>query len=389
MALFSRRKKTDDRPLDDERDANVDTGEDVTSDPAESEAAETVPEVSISVSTFRGHGAPASPAPDPASPDEGSSPGGLPASPRIPLGGGSQTPSEGLPAAAPGARRLGASATATAPQPTETVPGLRDNPLLRQALAEVSDEPLNLEIMNVARQLLQGHVFLRVQGDARTLISEGKQLPLSVATRGDEKFMLLYSSGEALQASLAADRQTDTSAVGQPATSVLNNLLEGEFAGLMIDPASAPARAVLPRSLVERMVAQGDPDMRIKSILAAERTEQTAAEVVAAMLEAPLYVAVRQVEGTPAGEGAADGEKRMGIAELRDAGGRRMLELYSHPLELIVLGRGDQPLPFTAAQLGKALRDHPEMDGVLLDGAGPWIRLTRDDLAPVIAAAED
>ena len=65
-----------------------------------------------------------------------------------------------------------------------------------------------------------GHLFLRVKGDARALLSEGKDLPLGVAAVGGKQFVLAYSSGAALQASVRADGETDTSAMGQPVLAV-------------------------------------------------------------------------------------------------------------------------------------------------------------------------
>ena len=72
---------------------------------------------------------------------------------------------------------------AEAPAATETVPGLRDNVLLREALAALPATPDAADLLDVARQLLQGHLFLRVKGDARALLAEGKDLPLGVVRR--------------------------------------------------------------------------------------------------------------------------------------------------------------------------------------------------------------
>ena len=74
-------------------------------------------------------------------------------------------------------------------------------------------------------------------------------------------------------------------------------------------------------------------------------------------------------------------------AQAHTADGARYLQLFSHPLEVIALGRGDQPLPFTAEQIGAVLVQQPEMSGVLIDAAGPAIAVGRDALAPVIALA--
>jgi hypothetical protein len=196
-----------------------------------------------------------------------------------------------------------------APEGFESVPGLRDNALLAMALAEITGQPETPQLLNVARQLLQGHVFLRVKGDARALLAEGKDLPLAIATRGDEQLVLAYSSGQALTKSVEADGDRDTSAI-----------VDG----------------------------------------------------------APLWIAVNQTE-----EGGP-----VGVAESRSATGERFLEVFSHPLELLALGRGDQPVPLKVEQLAKALAGDEELTGLLVDPAGPWIRLSRAELAPVLALAE-
>jgi hypothetical protein len=298
--------------------------------------------VGISLSSFQGVGAPAPPAARPRS---------------VP------------PAAEP--------ALAEAPPATETVPGLRDNVLLREALRALPPEPAPREALNVARQLLQGHVFLRVKGDARTLLAAGSDLPLAVAGQGDAQLVLIYSSGEALQASLRADGDTDTSAVGQPALSVLRLVLRGPYAGVLIDHASPPARLLLPRDLLQRALDDAHPEAAIKTLLAAPRTDSTANAVVAAMPDAPLWIAANR---------AAD-DQRMGIAESRSSGGDRFIEVFTHPLEVLALGRGDRPVPVRAAQLGAALAADDGLSGLVFDPAGPWLRVTRADLLPIIALA--
>lgn len=349
MALFSRRPKSTDAapPADTTGDSTAEQEGDVPEAAAPAPAEEAAPQVNISVSTFRGVGAPAPTAP----------------------------------AAPPKAARV--QGPAEAPPPHESVPGLKDNVLLRAALENLSEKPTAPELLDVVRQMLQNHVFLRVRGDARALLSEGKELPLAVAKRGDEQFMLVYSSGSALQAAMQADGQTDTSAIAQPALAVLSHMKAGPYAGLFVDGASGQARAVLPRAVLEPALEQADPQLRIKTLLTAPRTPETASAVAEALAETSFWVAVR--ENAPAAEGQAP---RMGIAESRTADGRRLVEVYSHPLEIVAMGRGDRPLPFTGAQLGKALRDHDELSGVIVDAAGPWITLDRDDLAPVLALPE-
>ncbi|WP_342001364.1 SseB family protein [Microbacterium sp. LWH7-1.2] len=324
--------------------------------PAEDAATDAAASVSISVSSFGGLGV--SPATS------------QPAEPREPEAG------ETVP---PGPKpRLGAREwMRTAPEQTETVPGLRDNVLLRAALGRIGDAPASQALLDVTRQLLQGHVFLRVKGDARALLAEGKGLPLAIANSGDRTFALVYSSGAALQASVKADGDTETSAMGQPVLTVLRHVFASSYDGIIIDPASSPSRAVLPKELLQRAVEQADPQLTVKTLLAAERAPEISAKVAEALTRVPLWVAVGVSDsGTP------------GIAEARDAEGRRFLEVYSHPLEVAVMGRGDNAGPITPAQLAKALSTDEGLTGLLVDPAGPWIRLSRDDLAPLLALAD-
>ena len=347
MALFSRRKKSDDGAPVPESEAPEESG--TQADPPADAAAS----VGITVSSYQGLGAEAPPSappvtapPAPAEPPRGSS---SPARPRT----------------------LG---PAVAPASTETIPGLRDNVVLREALAVLPSPPSANDLLEVARQLMQGHLFLRVKGDARALLAEGKDLPLGVAAVGDRQFVLAYSSGTALRQSISADGDTDTSAMGQPVLAVLRHVLAGPYAGLIVDNSSAPARAVLPRELLEKLVDQADPSLEVKTLLSGDRTDATAAAVAEALTRVKFWVAVNR-----------SGEGRFGVAEARTNDGARLVELYSHPLEVAAQRRGDQAAPMTAVQLASALRADDELGGVIVDPGGPWIRLSRADLAPLLA----
>lgn len=371
MALFSRRKKSDsDDASTDRPETVIEPGEQPVDPAGPSDAAqagqanatdgdapsvqaqaETTPTVGISMSSFRG------------------------------VGAGPETPAEASAAptaARPSARQPGEM---VAPEAPETMPGLRDNVLLSNALAEIVGQAEPAQLLNVARQLLQGHVFLRVKGDARALMAEGKDLPLAVANNGTEQLVLGYSGGMALRASVEADQDRDTSAMAQPVLTLLRHIIDGPYGGMVLNPAAADGRAVLPKPLLERMIAEVDPQLRIKTALSDARTESTASTVVEAIVaDAPMWIAVNQTE-----EGGP-----MGVAESRAATGERFLEVFSHPLELLALGRGDQPLPIRTMQLAKALSQDAGLTGILIDPAGPWIRLGREELGPVIAlAAED
>jgi hypothetical protein len=153
-------------------------------------------------------------------------------------------------------------------------------------------------------------------------------------------------------------------------------VLAGPYAGIVLDHSSAPARLVLPRDLLEKALKDTSPELTVKTLLSGPRTDATASEIVAALPEAPLWIAANRGE---------DGQ--VGIAEARSADGARYLEVFSHPLEVFALGRKDQPVPIKLAQLAAALAGDQDLTGVLLDPAGPWIQLTRGDLASVLALA--
>lgn len=339
MALFSRRGKADDpqqTPADDERadDAGAANPE---ADGAAEEIAlpdEVIPEVGISFSTF------------------------------------------GASAAVPSTTRPAPQPAATAPRPSEEPGGMPENSVLRAALSALPDEPQNIDVMNVMRQAMQGHLYVRVRGDAKALMAAGEPITLAVTAIEDKRFLLAFTGGAALQESLRADGDTATSAVGQPASVVFQNVIAGPYAGLFLDHASSGARVILPTELLKKALEEADPAFTIKTLLVSERTDQTAPAVVDALTTVKLWVA-----------GNADPSGQIGLAEARSADGKRRLEVFSHPLEVIALGRGDRPLPLSGQQLAQALASDEGITGVVVDPAGPWIELSRAELAPLLALA--
>ncbi|QTV79312.1 hypothetical protein KAE78_09875 [Microbacterium sp. NIBRBAC000506063] len=72
---------------------------------------------------------------------------------------------------------------------------------------------------------------------------------------------------------------------------------------------------------------------------------------------------------------------------MKSPDGSRFLQLFSHPLEVVALGRGERPLPFTPEQLGKVLKSQLGLSGVLVDPAGPSAVVRREALTELIALA--
>ncbi|WP_417507275.1 SseB family protein [Microbacterium sp.] len=374
MALFSRRKKSADDAVTPAPDAKeTATGSDaVNADQGTTEAEQPVeaPSIGISVQAFRGVGAQAGP--EVALPTSDAQPEAAAADPR-PV----QPPPPAQPAA-PEERRL-PLASPLPPEQTETVAGMKDNVLLREALTEIEAGASNDQLLGVMRQALQGHLYIRVNGDARAQISEGKPLSVAVVRDNDDRqFMLAFSSARAVRDSVQLEADpAATSAVAQPVTSVLQQVVSGDFAGLIVDNASAPHRVVFPTDLLQKTLEQADVDMTVKSILAAPREQDSTLKVGEALAVKRMWVAVNE----------GDGSGQAGIAEAQTTDGRRFLQLFSHPLEVIALGRGDRPLPFEPEQLAKVLSSHSDMAGVIVDSAGPSIVVERDALTPVLALA--
>lgn len=378
MALFSRRKKTSDVPSESQPSIQTDAQDDL---PEDAQPAEAVPEIGISVQAFRGVGAAAGP--DIALPEPGQAAAARPAS--------APAPAKQMAPASPAvpaddAKRVLPLAPLLPPEQTESMPGMKDNVLLRNALAELgelaksAEGSTNEQLVGVLRQMMQNHLYLRVHGDARAQSAEGKPLSIAVVRDGDRSFMLAFSSIAAVRESV--QRETDptaTSAIAQPVTAVLQQLVSGDFAGLIVDNASGTRRAVFPVEVLARALEQADVNMTVKTLLAAPREQDTVQKVGDALAKTKMWVAVN--------DGGGKGE--VGIAEARTSDGRRFLQLFSHPLEVVALGRGDKPLPFEPEQLAKVLSSHTALDGVIIDSAGPTLAVERAALGAVLVRAVD
>ena len=329
-------------------------------------AAEAAVNVDISVQAFRGLGAPAGPEIAVAEAETAEA-------------SGDPGPSA-VPEGAVAAERVLPLAPLDPPVQTETIPGMKDNVLLREALAQIEEGATHAQLLGVLRQALQGHLFLRVQGDAGEQLKEGKPLAIGIVNDGEDSYMLAFSAAAAVHDSVQLESDpASTSAVVQPVQAVFQQVVDGPFAGLIIDNASAPHRVVFPSAVLKQALEQADPAFALKTILAAERQADSEARMGEALASARVWIAVNAPEGE-------DGQ--MGVAEAHMADGTRFLQVFSHPLEVIALGRGEQPMPFSGEQLGKVLAGHPELAGVLVDPAGPTMAVGRDALAPVLALAD-
>ena len=250
-----------------------------------------------------------------------------------------------LPAAARAAARRGAPAPRGRPPTTETLPGSATTCCSSRRWRALGTPPTPPTSSRSRVSCMQGHLFLASRATRGRCSPQGKQPPLAVAQVGEKRSSLAFSERRArCTRACSATATTDTSAMGQPALAVLRYVLAGPHAGIVIDPSSAPARAVLPRDLLEK-IFEGRPrahDQDAPRRGAHRRRRRPPSRD--ALSRVPFWVAVRRV-----GESGP-----LGVAEARTADGERFIELYSHPLEVVALGRGDQPAPMTGEQLGKA-----------------------------------
>lgn len=295
----------------------------------------------------------------------------------------SESPEEAVPHVGISVSTYGQPKVTQTPRPPAEAPAqpsasatLPENTPVRHALAALPEKPEPRDILNVMRQSLQGHLYLRVNGDARKLLAEKQQLTLAVSTVGENRFLLAFTGQDAIQASVTADGNQQTSAIGQPAVAVLQNVIAGPYQGLVLDHATDGPKIVLPRQLIEKTLQEGAEVLAVKEALSKPRSESSPRDVATALAQAGGWVAVR-------GEG-----EKAGITEIRTGEGVRRIEVFSHPLEVLALGRSDRPARITAKSLGKALRTDEGLTGIVVNPAGPWIEIDRADLEPLFEAAD-
>ncbi|KHL00046.1 hypothetical protein LK09_01495 [Microbacterium mangrovi] len=351
MALFSKRSSASEDPRDVTADAAEPAADAAQASEPQASAPEPTPEVGISVSAFDGFGSSA-PAPSAGDPH------------------GDEEPAVAAPTAA-------APLDGAPPAPRETLAGLPDNVLLEDALGALDEDPQPHELIGVARQLFQGMVYLRVQGNAEEIMGRGDNLPLAIASRDDGEFLLVFSGGKGIATAVQQDGEQESSAMGQTGPAVLEYVLANQFAGIILDHGSAPASVVLPRALLEQAYTERDPNGTIKTLLSGPRTAEVRVAVAEALATSPLWVAANRE--------SEDAE--WGIAQSHSPSGERILELFSHPLEVVAVGRGDQPAQIPGPQLAEILVGDEDLAGVVVDPAGPWMLLTRAEIAPLLALA--
>lgn len=249
------------------------------------------------------------------------------------------------------------------------------NLLLRGALERLPDEPSETDRIEVLRNIYQGHLFVPVNGDAAALMKLGKDLPLSLVNSEQGALLMLFTGMDALNKSLAASgTKQEVTAIKQPIKDVMQVLATVDVAGVLIDGGNDYSSAFFTRELLLAAFDDMDKELRLRNLALQHPSPARTAEVLAALADAPMWLAGQQTE--------PDGP--WGVAENRSAEGISHLELFSHPLEVRARGRGDQPLPVELPQLLELLNQATHLSGVVIDPNGPSIELRRKDFAPLL-----
>lgn len=331
MGLFSKRNASDARSAAAaEADASVPEGEAI---PA-AETPEVVPQVSISVTTVNQAAR----------------------TPEAPV----SVPSAPAPPQAPAA-------------PVEP----DSNVDLAQALTALAEGGDERAMMHVLRQSIQGKLLLSTSLDG--VSDEDKaagRIPLGVHRDAEGAvFLLAFTSSRELEKTRTADGPVTGVAVD--AVWALRQASGEGYAGIVLNPADGKASAVVPKTLIVRLFGDGRNNDLAKQALAQPREPDALQQLVAALAAHGGFVAGRA-------EVDEDGNRKtVGIAETR-LGERRLLEVFTSPIEIAALGRGDDAYPVTAAELAAALRSDEGITGIIVNPAAPWLDVDRAQLAPLL-----
>ncbi|WP_168223411.1 SseB family protein [Plantibacter sp. M259] len=328
MGLFSKRNASDARSAAVEAETSAPEDE---VDPA-AEATETVPQVSISVTTVNAAAR----------------------TPEAPVS---------VPAASP----------APAPAPVEP----DSNVDLAQALTALAEGGDERAMMHVLRQSIQGKLLLSTSLDG--VSEEDKaagRIPLGVHRDPEGAvYLLAFTSSRELEKTRTADGPVTGVAVD--AVWALRQATGDGYAGIVLNPADGKASAVVPKTLIVRLFGDGRNNDLAKQALAQPREPDALQRLVAALAAHGGFVAGRA-------EVDEDGNRKtVGIAETR-LGERRLLEVFTSPIEIAALGRGDDAYPVTAAELAAALRSDEGITGIIVNPAAPWLDVNRAQLAPLL-----
>ncbi|MGK9146257.1 SseB family protein [Plantibacter flavus] len=243
------------------------------------------------------------------------------------------------------------------------------------ALAEGGDERAMLHVL---RQSIQGKLLLSTNLDGVSAEDQAAgRVPLGVHRDPEGAvYLLAFTSHSELEKTRTAEG---------PVTGVVVSALwalrqaggEG-YAGIVLNPAAGKASVVVPKTLIARLFGDGQNNDLAKEALAQPRDADALEQLVAALAAHGAFVAGRaelDEEGN---------RKSIGIAETR-LGDRRLLEVFTAPIEIAALGRGDDAYHVTAAELASALRSDEGITGIIVNPAAPWLDVDRAQLAPLLA----
>lgn len=271
---------------------------------------------------------------------------------------------------------------AAAPAAPADAPGLPAEPDanvdLAQALKALAEGADERAMLHVLRQSIQGKLLLSTSLDG---VSEkdkaAGRVPLGVH-RDPEGAVYLLAFTSRMELEKTRTAEGPVTGVSVSAVWALRQADGEGYAGIVLNPADGTASAVVPKTLIARLLGDGRNNDLAKDALSQPREADALQRLVEALAAHGGFVAGRA-------EVDEDGNRKsVGIAETR-LGDRRMLEVFTAPIEIAALGRGDDAYPVTAAELAAALRSDEGITGIIVNPAAPWLDVDRAQLGPLLA----
>ena len=242
--------------------------------------------------------------------------------------------------------------------PTETVPGLRDNVLVVEALARIAGTAARpQDLLERRAPAAAGSPVPAGEGRRAHAARRGQGAAARAGRRwGTRSFVARLQQRRAPAGERPRRRRRrhlgdgPAGALGPPRT-----CSPGRTTACILDHVvGARSRDPPARRCSRRWSTSAIQTLTIKTLLADERTAATASAVADALTRVPFWVAV----GRAARPAARD---RRGAHRGRARGSSRCTRTRSRWPRC---GRGDQPAPMTGAQLGVALRRDEGLTGV-------------------------
>ena len=244
--------------------------------------------------------------------------------------------------------------------------------------------------VDVARHLLQGELLVDLTGtDPRLPLGERVMLRASAA--GIDGVPAYLSPDAALQSHPKKTSLADLEIERTATLDLLALVASNAASGIRIEAGRKYGKATIDAEYVGRMLSFSS-NVAVKSALSSDAGFDPAAtdemraqrrlarviEALAATIEDDVYFATLQgVDG--------DGnEQVLNYRTTSPASGENYLLAFTSPLEVVARNPNDAFNSITVRETLRLVREDPDVAGIVLNAASPYLQLTRADLAPLL-----